>query len=78
MQHSKTALGYLAREAPLLTWLPLLACAAAVAAGVWACERRLVWAALGALASYALTIWQVTRLPCIPSLPQCLPTLILK
>lgn len=52
-------MGYLAREAPLLTWLPMLGCAAAAAAGMVAAEARLVWAALGGLTSYFLTIWQV-------------------
>ena len=54
-------LGYLATEAPLLTWLPLLACAAAAAAGFMLREKALLWAATGGLAVFALTIWQVTR-----------------
>lgn len=50
--------GYLAHEAPFLTWFPMLACAAAAALGSWTGRQRLLWAALGGLASYALTVWQ--------------------
>lgn len=52
-------LGYLATEAPLLTWLPLLACAAAAAAGVALQKAALMWGAVGGLASFVLTVWQV-------------------
>lgn len=56
---SKTAAGYLLREAPLRTWLPLLACAATAAAAFWTSRERLIWTALGQAVSFMLTVWQV-------------------
>lgn len=51
--------GYLLREAPARTWLPLLGCIVAAAAGAYMRQRRLEWAALGGALSFVFTVWQV-------------------
>ncbi|PRW45646.1 OTU domain-containing protein isoform X1 [Chlorella sorokiniana] len=56
---SKTVSGYLLHEAPVRTWLPLLGCSVAAAAGAYMQQRRLEWAALGGALSFFLTVWQV-------------------
>lgn len=57
--HSTTALGWLFHEAPLRTFLPLLACAAAAAAGIRTGRPQVVWAASGGAAAFLLTTWEV-------------------
>ncbi|KAL4443970.1 hypothetical protein ABPG75_011707 [Micractinium tetrahymenae] len=78
LHHSKTAVGYLAREAPLRTWLPLLLCAVAAAAGTAMARRQLVWAAAGGLAAFAVTMWQQFTANCrsFPSSSQVLAPLV--
>ncbi len=56
-------MGYLAREAPLRTWLPLLLCTVLAAAGAAMARRQLIWAAVGGTAAFLLTLWQVAE-PC--------------
>lgn len=75
-KHSKTALGYLFREAPFRTWIPLLACAASAVAGLITGHRRMVWAAAGGALAFALAVWQVRDCegaqrpaPCLAGLP---------
>lgn len=55
--------GYLAREAPLRTWLPLLLCTVLAAAGAAMARRQFIWAAVGGTAAFLLTLWQVAE-PC--------------
>ncbi len=40
------------------TWLPLLGCSVAAAAGAYMRQRRLEWAALGGVLSFFITVWQ--------------------
>lgn len=51
--------GYLLHEAPVRTWLPLVGCSVAAAAGAYMRQRRLEWAALGGIMSFLFTVWQV-------------------